>query len=590
MSKIVFLSAHAGIWRHAFPEALVAEALRQAGHEVKYVTCDRVFSDYCVVMAAYGLPTNANAEQREGACRSCRANREVLVEEFKLDALELGDELTAADRAEVDRLMAGLTRESFLELKIDGIDIGRLALYEPLLHFKKSSLSFTDDEWRHYRDIVKTTLLSFFANRRILDREKPECLVVYNSLYAVNSVCVALANQRGITPYFLHGGINLRHMYETLMMGKGVTLRVMRKLRDHWREDHVVPSDARELAIVTDHFEELLKGRNVFAYSSPKSGERLSVRKYFGLKPGQKLLVATLSSYDERFAAETVGYQPPKVEQPYFPTQIEWVQALVEECAKNPDWFLVIRVHPREFPNKRDKVKSEHAQKLEQIFLRLPENARLNWPQDNLSIYDLAEEADVFLNSWSSVGKEMTLLGLPVVLYSSEITHYPPELNYVGKTRDDYFAQIRRALADGWSFERVRMGYRWYSREFTRLAFDISDSYRPNFTPSRALWARVFRKVRSKLSPLHVQRSDCRHRAPRLREQERVARLIAARADMLMDCEPITAKVSVDDETRWLRAELKRLYAAMYQASPTEPVVGEDASLRWRLRAACSGG
>ena len=62
--KILVFAPHAAIWVHAFPEALVAEALAQAGHEVVYVTCDRQFADYCVAMSAHGVPFGAAAERR----------------------------------------------------------------------------------------------------------------------------------------------------------------------------------------------------------------------------------------------------------------------------------------------------------------------------------------------------------------------------------------------------------------------------------------------------------------------------------------------------------------------------------------------
>src|SRR5690606_6941171 len=101
------------------------------------------------------------------------------------------------------------------------------------------------------------------------------------------------------------------------------------------------------------------------------------------------------------------------------------------------DLFLIIRVHPREFPNKRDSLKSDHALELEQTLSELPENVRVNWPSDNISLYDLAQIMDVCLNSWSTAGKEMGTLGIPVVLYSADLVFYPADLNYLAVSADD---------------------------------------------------------------------------------------------------------------------------------------------------------
>src|SRR5262249_30054770 len=159
----------------------------------------------------------------------------------------------------------------------------------------------------------------------------------------------------------------------------------------------------------------------------------------------QKILVAAMGSYDEEFAAETVEAKRP-IQNLIFPTQAAWLQALVGFVRQRPDLFLIIRVHPREFPNKREAKKSEHATMLESLFTTLPSNVAINWPVDRISIYDLAEETDVFLNSWSSVGKEMSVLGLPVVIYSADLPLYPAELNYLGTSEEDYFQKIQQAL------------------------------------------------------------------------------------------------------------------------------------------------
>src|SRR5262249_38520391 len=154
-----------------------------------------------------------------------------------------------------------------------------------------------------------------------------------------------------------------------------------------------------------------------------------------------------------------------------------WIRALIDWIRTKPDRFLLVRVHPREFPNKRDRKKSEHAEALERELATLPPNVRVNWPTDELSIYDVAEQADVFLNAWSSAGKEMTLLGLPVVIFCPEVLQYPAELNYVGTTRDSYFAAIETALRDGWSFEHTRAAFRWCVLELVRGLASIGDGF-----------------------------------------------------------------------------------------------------------------
>ena len=86
---------------------------------------------------------------------------------------------------------------------------------------------------------------------------------------------------------------------------------------------------------------------------------------------------------------------------------MDWIRALVRYVARREDLCLIIRVHPREFPNKREMVLSEHAKMLQVALSELPDNVKVNWPTDKVSLYDLANITDAFANAWSSAGKEM---------------------------------------------------------------------------------------------------------------------------------------------------------------------------------------
>ena len=147
---------------------------------------------------------------------------------------------------------------------------------------------------------------------------------------------------------------------------------------------------------------------------------------------------------------------------------------------------------------------------LERELSNLPANVRVNWPSDQLSLYAIAEHADVFLNAWSSAGKEMALLGLPVVVYCPAMLLYPADLNYVGVTRDSYFDAIETALREGWSFQRVRRAYRWCVLEYVRAVADIGDG----FDFSEAQPSTAWRRARNLLFHLSRPAAAARPGAP----------------------------------------------------------------------------
>src|SRR5690348_15839615 len=104
--KLLFFTPHAAIWVHAFPEALIAEALQAAGHEIVYVTCGREFRAGCNAMTAHGLSSDAPQEDREKICEICEHRANLLRRQFRLRGSELGHELQAGDQAEIARIMA----------------------------------------------------------------------------------------------------------------------------------------------------------------------------------------------------------------------------------------------------------------------------------------------------------------------------------------------------------------------------------------------------------------------------------------------------------------------------------------------------
>ena len=555
MKALVF-APHAGIWVHAFPEALVVDALRASNIDVLYVTCGGALSSYCVTMASRGLTIASSARDKQAVCRDCQRNRDLLRGGFTLGGYDFDTVLGDTENRRVEQLVAEARPETIASFAIDGIEVGRASLYEYLIQRKKSALELASSEWPEFRPRLVNTVRSLVAAQKILDQERPDRVLVYNTLYSVNAMWRAAATQRGIASYFLHAGVSLKDRLQKMIVARDSTLLWYMQLIELWPQFRDVPCTPEQLAAVTDHFVQLFRGASMFAYSAASRGVDIHARFSVG---DRKLVVATMSSYDEYVAAAAVGEMPP-MKDALFATQIEWVRALVEWFRARPDLFLIIRVHPREFPNKREGTKSEHAQELERELSSLPPNVRVNWPDDKLSIYDLAAHGDVFLNAWSSAGREMALLGLPVVVYCPDMLLYPADLNYVGTTREAYFTAIDSALRDGWSFERMRKAFRWCVLELVRSVVDISDAFDFSEEAPRSILDRAVRLALA--APTVRQRWDLRRRPRHLKAQRRLGELIRSGAATLVEAPNHVPTEAT--ETTALRREVARLALALF--------------------------
>lgn len=577
-TRVLFFSPSADIWEHSFPEALVAEMLVQKGLGVTMARCRGMLRPLCPAGQAAGFTLDTPEEVQRELCQRCSAKGQLTDQKMGLRHVDIDDHVEPSDEALVHDLVnqANAMRPTlqhavdFDQLRIDGHPVGRTALYELILRHKKNDFEFSDAVWREYCVFLKLAAKVTLISGRLLRAERPDRVSTYNSLYIAHRAFCLQARQSGIDQYFMHAGTNLARQHGTLMIGRDFTWGYLRGLKERFGIYRDQPVSRAAIEDVTEHFACLLSSGSSFVYSAARSVEYLDVRARFGATRDQKFIVASTSSYDERFAVESVNAASPPATL-LFPRILDWVAHLIDIAAQRPEWFVLIRVHPREFPNRRDRVQSEHSQRMKALLQNLPDNVKVNWPDDNLSLYDLAQEADLFLNAWSSVGKEMTLLGLPVVIYSPEIVLYPTELNGVGTTREGYLAAIETALAEGWNFERCKKAFRWYALEFSRSCVDMRASFAPSRRYHRSLAERVFLRLMRALIGLPQERWDLLRRRPMPRAQEVVYALYDRGLASSEQAQPQESFVgSPEEEAAAMRAGLTQLGEHLFAANPPD--------------------
>ena len=578
-THILFFSPAANIWEHSFPEALVAEMLAAPGLRTTMIRCRGMLLPLCPAAQGAGINAETPESAKKALCTQCNAKARLMDSKMGLRHIAIDDFVEPGDAPLIDALLqeANAMRPTlrkasdFEQLCINRIPVGRTALYDLILRHKKNDFDFSDAAWNEYLIFLRMAGQVTLLSERMLKAEQPDRVSVYNSLYVPHRAFCLEARRAGIAQYFMHAGTNLARQHGTLMIGRDFTWKYLRDLVDRYDHYQHTPLSEEAVADVTDHFLCLLSAINIFVYSAARSQDYFDVRAHFDIRPEQKFIVASTSSYDERFAVESVNAATPS-QALLFPRILDWVAHLVELVKQRPDWFLLIRVHPREFPNRRDTVKSEHAERMRELLSHLPDNVKVNWPDDNLSVYDLAQEADVFLNAWSSVGKEMALLGLPVVIYSPEIVLYPTALNRVATTKDGYVRAIDAALAEGWSFEQSRMAHRWFALEFCRSRVDLLASYSPRRRYSKNIIKRIVMRIARELFSFPQERWDLMWRKPMPKTQKVVCRLFEQGLEnselAKLQQQPFNGTEA--EELAAIRNSLKRIGDNLFSANPVD--------------------
>lgn len=501
MKNYLLFSPFSGIWPHSFPESLILEGIKSNSNFTR-MTCRSLFSDYCMVMSVYGLDESSDEIIKKRICKMCIKKSDLLNNHFDFNETYLEDFLKPEDRIKVNEYLNEITPENYIEFGIENIPVGRIALYEFLLNRKKMTNHLNSKEFSDYKISLKNCLLTYFAFKNYLSQNKLDGIFVLNVLYSVNNVVGHLAKINGIKIFYMHPGSNLAHRKTRMLMAKDSGFEYYSTLKKNWNTIGTLPLYKKYYPEVTQHFSYLIKGSGVFAYSGGVSENSVElIRKKFNINDGIKTVLIVMSSYDERYAAESVRAIS-KVEDLIFNDQAEWIKAVSLHFKDRKDIQFIIRVHPRELPSQRDRVVSEHSKKLKDFVSNLPSNVKVNWPEDKLSVYDLIKDIDLVLTSWSGVGREISTFGVPVLAYSKELIAYPESIHTVCENKDAYFKAIDELLnLKSPDIKKIVNAFRWcaYELAYSHVEFDSSTYNRlrkykfMNF-PLRVL-NRIFPKV-----------------------------------------------------------------------------------------------
>lgn len=477
--KALFFSPFANIWEHSFPESLVAEGLKTKGVEVVTVRCDGLFEDFCIAMSASGLTAEDSLTKRKQVCTACIKRRNYTDKSFDFDSLQLEEFLDESDFEIAASLLKSTNLDNWTTKELHGVPIGKYAAYEFLLNYKILGTDIPEGLFSTYLSQLKNSTLSLLAAEKILDQEQPDRVITYNRLYGINHAFLAVAEQRNIPTYSMQGGGHVVHRGETITLFRNSETQFQILDSPNWKQFQEKPIDELESLLVASHLQGLMDASSAFAYSSAyEAVDPDKLRDRLGIAPEDQVLLIPMSSEDELNAAELADLLPDRSLRPnVFQDQFEWIRFLFSFAYENPELKFILRLHPRMYPNKRENVVAPVLVKVLELIESAPDNVIINYPTDNISLYDLLQIVDVALGYRSTVGVELAAYGIPVVAPANrDFYTYPNEIQRVGYSQEEYVSLIHGALAEGWSIENMRQAYRWLAFLFSRISVDFSDS------------------------------------------------------------------------------------------------------------------
>ncbi len=475
---VLLFNPDSGVGPHYAAQCILGRTLRESGYRVLSARCPGLYFR-CPVMDMHGLPFNMTQEQKQQVCMSCMVGGNTMSADYGIESFNLGDFATPEIAEKLKWILHNLP-PNLLDFELEGVQFGKLCAMDLILCKKDSQLGVDISPELHHAWVsyIASSVLSYLMVDRVCQTLPVKRMFHFNEYCILNAARLA-AQKNGVAVSSITLAPHMnndRRLYVIVPDSLRLTCLNRANFWGEWRKLALAESQVHSIAS-----DSLLRlgGTGTHVFSPPKSNVASDLRQQMGVPPNKKLLVVYTSSLDEtfanRYALAGMGLRRDVPPQP-FSDQIEWLKALCQFVAHRDDLYVIVRVHPREGISRRSRVTSAHLQQLQAEFNEIPANCRIVWPDENISSYDLGEQADLVLTSWSTIGIEMARLGVPVLSSTQGYEAFPHD-DFIewGATPELYFKKLELLLRRPHSLTRIKHAYRWYHTYSVAISLDLGD-------------------------------------------------------------------------------------------------------------------
>ena len=296
---------------------------------------------------------------------------------------------------------------------------------------------------------------------RLLGEQKPQTVLIPNGLVSELAVFYRVARHLGLQAvtyefndqreqiWLAENDIIMHQNTDALWEARG-----RRPLDDDQRQAIAEFEDARS------HARKYGKGTRFWQDVAPVGGEAL--RQSLGLDQRPVVLLATNVLGDSLTLGRHV----------FAHSMAEWIEKTVHYFAAHPETQLVVRVHPGERLMKGPSIMNV----IEQALPARPEHIHVIGPSEKINTYDLMEIAGLGLAYTTTVGLEMAMRCVPVVVSGN--THYRGRgFTFDPNSWEEYYATLDHLLLDvrgnRLSAQQVETAWNYAYRFFFEFPLDF---------------------------------------------------------------------------------------------------------------------
>lgn len=434
--KYLFLSPYGAIDDWKFSEFQLQKIL-SSNNEIYLIGCQNILKKSCIAIKAHSN-FYKNDYLKNKICKRCIKNQKDYGKKYKIFYLE--NYITKEDQLLVNSELLKINANNFVEYKFANYEIGKIALFETMLIFKKNKLEFTKNEFQIIKDTIFDTILFYLALKKIYKDIEPDIGIFQNGSYSLSKLFNNFLIDMKKKSYAWDCSLNYHDNFSKLFIKKNDNNYGINYIKNNWSlklKDRPITKD--NIKNVNKHFKSLINAKTLRNFSKRYNHSDKDLKDIYNISEKKIILLCT-SSWDEVIA--TYIYKGVNLDTLLiFKDQNEWLNKCIEFFKSKKDCRLIIRPHPRDFDNKNSDISN---------FLKntntLPNNVTLNLPNHKVSLYTILKDVDLVLNAWSTLGMEAGILNIPTISISKELLVYPAEIENFQRNEKDYFIKINSIL------------------------------------------------------------------------------------------------------------------------------------------------
>ena len=253
-------------------------------------------------MAASGLLPIHSPKDSERICSRCKIGSSVISKVYGFPFDTLSNHISQNDYETIEAIASEACNAKSLDTVYLNVNVGRIALYELTLAHKKVSTNLTVMQWLDYQIYLVNSLRTLLAFSRYIKKSKPELILTFSPQYSNINSCMQYAIQQGIRVLFMESGTNLSNRLGTMRVWDWHIHKLVNPALVYWDSSSCNQVTASSASKVTSHFKQLLFGHHFAVFSAAHDGGK-NIRELWKIDASKKILLMTLSSYDEAYAA-----------------------------------------------------------------------------------------------------------------------------------------------------------------------------------------------------------------------------------------------------------------------------------------------